>query len=149
MGTLTTITVFVWMVNGLIFLSQIAMLNINPALADQYNVFYSSENSVLAKYITNGNISMPDSSMVSSDLQLTEDTSVTDSGGLFGLIDSIAAFKNWIKKSINYVIAILLGPYNILASIPGLPRELVGVISVMWYGVSMFIFFLTITGRAT
>jgi len=146
MGNVTTMTVFVWTVNVLIFLSQIAMVTINPAMADG-NQFYSVDNTVLDQYTADGsNITMPDESAIADQLDVTDNTGVQEVGGLLGIIDAVAGVAQWFNGIIEYFTALVMGPYNILSSI-GLPAQFVGPIVLVWYGTSILLLVLTIFGR--
>jgi len=144
MGTITTMTVFVWVLNVMIFMSQIAMLEINPESA-----YFSATNTVLQEYTIDNNLSMPSETEVSSELDITSSSDVSEGGTGIFFIDAIASVKQWIQNKINYFVKIVMGPYNILNAIPGLPKQFVGLVSLIWYATSILLLVLTIFGRAT
>ena len=145
MGSITTMFVFVWMVNILIFLAQAAMIDMSPEPVK----FYNSSGSVLEQYSTDNNINMPNSDQASSDLNPA--SAESESGGvletLITFIDAIASTKKWIQDHISYFTSVILGPYNIIKAIPGLPLQFVGAIGILWYGLSIFLLIAFIFGR--
>ena len=149
MGNITTMTVFVWTVNVLIFLAQFSMLAMNPNLAGDGNVFYNVNGTVLEDYSTDTNTLMPNSEAVQSELDVAGSSGVSEgTTGIF-FIDVLASIKTWIQGTMERFVAIVLGPYNIINSIPGLPKEFVGAVSLIWYAASVLLLVLTIFGRNT
>lgn len=150
MGNVITMTVFVWTLNVLIFLAQASMINLNP---DTTILYYSPTNGPIGQYVVDGNMT-PNSNIISSELnpdsaQINGGEPVTQGGTGIWFIDAISSVKNWIANKINYFINIVMGPYNILKVIPGLPPSFIGAICLIWYGASLFLLVLTIFGRNT
>jgi len=143
MGNITTMAVFVWTLNILMFLMQ---AGINDIASGSQSTFYNSSGSVLDSYSTGGNLVVPNSDIVGGELNPESSTPVSETSG-FGFLDSIGTVKNWVQSKLNYLGSIVLAPYNILNSIPGLPKAFVGAISLLWYGVSILLLLMLIFGR--
>jgi len=149
MGNITTMAVFIWTINILVFLSQFAMLSMNPDSIQ----FYNENGTLLKEYSTGGNIVMPNTDRISSELNPSSTSEISESGSGTGIffIDAIASVKNWFADKVDYFTAIVSGPYNIINSALGNNPELsnfVGAISLLWYGVSILILVLAIFGRS-
>jgi len=143
MGNITTMAVFVWTLNILIFLSQAAMIDINPT---EPVIYYNTSGTVLSEYSTQDGLNMPNSENIQSELDPSSSGEVEENTGVF-FIDIFASVKSWIQNKIDYIVAIVLGPYNIINSIPGLPKAFVNSISLLWYGVSLLLLLAFMFGR--
>jgi len=144
MGSITTMTVFVWTLNVLIFLSQAAMISINPDSI----LFYSNGNSLLKQSSIGGNLT-PNSNAIASELNPGSSEGAQEGETGIWFIDVISSTKRWFSDKLDYFTNIVLGPYYLIKSIPGIPVEFVGAISLIWYGVSILLLVLTIFGRNT
>lgn len=142
MGNVTTMTVFVWTLNILIFLSQVAMLSMNPNSI----VFYNRNNTVIEQHSTGGSLTMPNQENIASELNPSSSEGLEERTGIF-FIDVFNAVRNWLNDKIEYFTAIVMGPYNILNSM-GLPAEFSGSITLLWYAVSILLLVLVIFGRS-
>ena len=145
MGALNVAMVFIWVVNILIFMTQAAMIDIGP---ESTTTFYNCSNTILKNYVAGANcqeVTIPNTEGFKEELPVS--VKEVDKGGLFGFLDSIATARNWITEKIDYIIAIASGPYVILNSIPGLPKAFVGIVDLLWYGLSVFLLINWILGK--
>ena len=87
MGNITTMAVFVWTLNILIFLAQASMINMN---SDSI-MFYDSTGTPLAEYSVGGGVSMPNSQAVSTELNPESSSELQESASGTGIffIDGI------------------------------------------------------------
>lgn len=143
MGNLTTAFVFVWVLNILMFLSQIAIADLGTDTITMYNC----SGTLLEEYADGSctAVIVPDSGDFVN--QLPEDAKTVEPGSDLSFLDPLAMVKNWIKEKIDYFSNILLAPYTILKSIPGIPSVLVGTLSLFWYAISLFLLVAFILGR--
>lgn len=143
MGNLTIATIFVVTLNVLMFLSQIAMLNINP----DGSICYHSDGTVIGETIREqGNLSVAETSAL-DDLPGSEGTVI--SGGSSGVFTDI--FNNilsWMKSApgLKYVYGVVSAPYNILNCM-NLPSEFVIGMGTLWYLVSLLVLVAFLWGR--
>lgn len=145
MGNITTMMVFVWTLNILIFMAQATMLSMNPESV----IFYNTTGTVLAQHSQDNNIAMPNSAAIARELNPNTAESAQESTSIIPFVDAISSIKSWIQDKINYLTAIVLGPYNILNAIP-LPasfKPFIGAIALLWYGVSVMLIIAFIFGR--
>ena len=144
MGKLVAMVVFVWSLSILFFLGQTAMINLNPESV----TFCNMTGSVVSQHIIAGSISMPDSNSISSELDPTiADSGAQETDNIIPFVDAIASVKSWIQNKINYFVAIIMAPYNILSCIKSLPQDFVTAIALIWYAVSIIVLILVIFGR--
>jgi hypothetical protein len=127
MGNLTIATIFIVMINILMWFSQLAMLDINP----QATVCYLMEGSILdnVKLDNTGNI---DNNIIN---QLPETSATqTSSGGSGFITDSFNTIIGWLKSvpGLRYLINVVAAPYNILKCW-GLPYQVAFGIGALWY----------------
>lgn len=143
MGNITTMTVFVWAINIIMFLAQVSMISMNPESINYYTI----DNNLLSDHAIGNNLT-PNENKLSSDLNIESATGTQESSegtGIF-FIDAIASVRNWITNKVNYFMALVMGPYNILNAM-GLPAVFCGAVSLLWYGASILLLVLTIFGR--
>ncbi len=143
MGNLTIATIFIVTLNVLMWLSQIAMLDINPDGPTMYNVEGSLINETI---LAQGNASVLDDDVL-SDLPSSAGTVVTsESTSVF--TDIFNNILGWLKSApgIKYVYGVVAAPYNVLKAM-NLPTEFVVGIGTIWYLISLFILVSFLWGR--
>ena len=141
-GNLVIATTFVVALNVLMWISQVAMLNINP----DGPIMYSAEGTIIGEtLIEQGNRSIV-SNDVLDDLPTSAGTVQTSESGFF--TDIFNNILGWMKSApgIKYVYGIVAAPYNVLNAL-GLPREAVVGLGTLWYLVSLAIFLAFLWGR--
>lgn len=143
MGNLTIATIFIVMVNVLMWFSTLAMLTMNPLGTFCYNL----EGSIIDNTVTTtGNLSIVDNDVI-GDLP-TSDSIITESGSTNIFTDIFNSILGWFKSApgIKYVYGVVAAPYNILKC-ANLPSHFVAGIGTLWYLVSFLVFVLTLWGR--
>lgn len=136
MGNLTIALVFVLTLNVLMYMTQVAILDINPNAPQ----FWTNEGTILENFDKTGGTGEPviDSDNVMGDLPAGEGSVSPTTGNLF--TDVFSSIKRWVaqKTGIAYITGIVLAPYNILKSM-GLPNSFVFAMGSLWYGVTFFL----------
>jgi hypothetical protein len=141
MGNLTIATMFIVMVNVLMWFGSIAMLDVNPSGTSRYNL----EGSIIDSATTrSGDTTLVDND-ITNQLPSNEDVS-TDSGNVF--TDIFTNILGWFKDipGLKYIYGIVAAPYNILNGM-GLPGQFVAGIGTLWYLVSFLVLIAFIWGR--
>ena len=139
--TNTTIAlVFVMMINLLMFLTQTAILDINPDAPE----FWTGDGTVMEGYDAGGQVI--DSKNLNDDLPTVQNTVNVDDNKLY--TDIFGSIKGWFgsSKGIRYLTTILLTPYVIL-NVMGLPTSFVWAVGTMWYGLTLFLVIAFFWGR--
>jgi len=137
MGNTTVALVFVMFLNILMWFSQVAALEINPAGP----VFLNSNGTILESF--------SDGSVLESDpanaLPSAQNVEVSTGNPFTDIFNNILG---WITglPGINYLTAIVTAPANILKSI-GLPNQICVGLGVLWYGISLFLVVAFLWGR--
>ena len=139
--TNTTIAlVFVMVVNVLMFVSNVAILDLNP----DGPKFYNCKGSVMQGFGSD----CSNTSVLNSDIasQLPSSQSIEVSTNPFTDIFNNAL--GWFigLPGINYIVAIASSPYNIIKAI-GLPNELTTALGILWYGITLFCIVAFLWGR--
>lgn len=143
MGNLTIATIFVVALNVLMWLSQTAMINMNPDGPTMYNV----EGSIIDETIQgqgDGTVLQDD---VLGDLPSSAGTVATgDDTSIF--TDIFNNILGWMKSApgIRHVYGVVAAPYNVLKAM-NLPTEFVVGIGTFWYLVSLTIVLAFLWGR--
>ena len=142
MGNLTIATIFVVVLNVLMFLSQTAMTNINPDGSVCYNV----EGSLIEETMIgqgNGSVSSGDAI---GDLPGSQGTVTI--GDAIGFTDIFNNILGWFKSApgVKYVYGVVSAPYNVFKCM-GLPSQFVVAIGTLWYMVSLLILVAFLWGR--
>lgn len=144
MGNLTMALVFVLTLNVLMFLSQEAIIDMNP----DGTYFYHREGTLLNEFDKNQGVGDPilDTEDTSSDLPEAEGSISPTTGNLF--TDTFSSIKSWFarKLGISYIMGILAAPYNILKAMH-LPNSFVYAMGTLWYGVTLFLIVAFFWGR--
>lgn len=145
MGNITTIIVFVWVLNALLFLSQASILAMNEVDYQQEG-FYTCGATLIKPYVANASTMTPiKSGEIESQLPVTA-KEVEEDSGIF-ILDAISTVTNWVKTQLNYIGAVVSAPYCMLKSIPSLPQVFAGTLALIWYAISIISIVALILGR--
>ena len=142
MSNLTIATIFMVILNVLMFLSQTTILNINPDGPSCYN----AKGSLIGETMqSQGNMSVSDTDAL-GDLPGSQGTVTL--GDATGFTDIFNNILGWFKSApgIRYVYGVVSAPYNIFKCM-GLPAEFVVAIGTLWYMVSLLILVAFLWGR--
>lgn len=145
MSNLTVGMVFVSLVTAFMWLSQVAILDLNP----DGSVFYNCSSATLLSSFDKNNCGgtlILDNDEVQSKLPAGEGAIEPSSNNIF--TDSFASIKNWFIETtkLNYVYAILSAPYNLLKAMH-LPNEFSFIIGTLWYCLNLFLIVAFFWGR--
>jgi hypothetical protein len=134
MGNLTTALVFVLTLNVFIWISQMAILEVNPSGTEFFNCSNSIVNGV-STGCSSGTGTVLNANPLDN---LPESNQVSSSSNPF--TDLFNSILGWFKNvtGLNYVISIVSAPYNLLVAI-GLPTAIAGALGVLWYGITFFL----------
>ena len=143
MGNLTIATIFIVLVNVLMFFSSISMLDINPG----GSVCYSADGSIIGESIEGAG----DGAVLDNDAldQLPSGDGTVESGDSGVIItDVFKNILNWFKSApgIKYVYGVVAAPYNILKC-TNLPNQFIVGLGTLWYLVSFLVLIAFIWGR--
>jgi len=143
MGNLTIATIFIVMVNILLFFSSLAMTSIDSGGGSCYNI----EGSIIEQSV-NGAI---ETGTLGNDIenQLPEAQGTVTAGDSTNIFtDIFNSVLGWFKKApgIKYVYQVVSAPYNMFKC-TGLPNEFVIGIGVLWYLVTFLILVAFFWGR--
>lgn len=147
MGNITTLTVFVWTINILVFIGQLSMLGMNP----DSNTFYNPNETIIAGYVTDTESSIPNQDMIGEELNPSSSSDVEESSGTgIFFIDIFASVKNWVQNKLSYIGALILGPFNIINAIPASPatKKINNVMCLLWVAAGILTFLSFIFGRS-
>ena len=143
MGNMTIALTFVMLLNVFMWLSQVAALDLNPAGP----VYYNCEGSIMEGF--GSDCANTSNSVVNTDVasQLPSSQSIEVSSGN-PFTDIFNNILSWMKglPGINYIVAVVSAPANILKSI-GMPNELAFGLGVLWYGITVFVVVAFLWGR--
>ena len=144
MSNLTNALAIVLGINALLFLSQVAVLELDSSAG----TFYNCEGTILAEFeqgnCTNANYVLDNNPI---DLLPSGSSSVNpDTGNIF--TDGFSAIKNWFLDitGVSYIIAIVSAPYNLL-KVMGLPSAFAFAVGGLWYGLTLFLIIAFMFGR--
>lgn len=142
MGNLTTATIFIVMVNILLWFSQLAILEMNPSGTMCYNVAGSVIDNSIKTY-SNGTVLDND---VLNDLPEAQGAIAGDSTNIF--TDIFNSVLGWFKTApgLKYVYSVVAAPYNILKCM-NLPDAFIAGIGTLWYLVSLLVLVAFLWGR--
>lgn len=143
MSNLTIASIFVLTLNILMWLSQVAILDLNPTGTTFYNCNGSMLETFGSGCSENAVLNTQD---VTDKLPSSGETISTDTGNFF--TDVFNNVLSWVKETtgLGYLISILSAPYNLL-KVLNLPNAFVYAVGTLWYGVSFMIFIAFIWGR--
>lgn len=143
MGNATIAMVFVVVLNMLMWLSQVAVINLNPS----GEVFYHCDDSLIES--VGGNCTTYNSSVLNSDatdlLPSGQSVQVATSNPFTDIFNNILG---WFKNTwgIKYLYQIVSAPSAILSGI-GLPSEVAFALGALWYSISIFVVLAFLWGR--
>lgn len=144
MSNMTVATIFVVALNVLMFLTQTAMIDLNPDGSVCYNV----EGSIIDETMAGqGNGSVSDTSAL-GDLPGSAGTVVTGDGSTTVFTDIFNNILGWFKSApgLRYVYGVVSAPYNILKCM-NLPSAFVVAIGTLWYMVTLLVLVAFLWGR--
>ena len=132
-------------VNCILWLGQVAALQMNPEGPQFYNCQGSMIGSLEASQCAAGTYVLDDSNPAAK-LPTAGGTIEVDSGQSY--TDTFAASNNWFTDvtGLNYLYNILAAPSNFLKGI-GVPSEFSFAVGAMWYGLTLFLIIAFILGR--
>lgn len=147
MGETANALAVVLAVNLMLWLGQVAVLELNPVGP----VFYNCNESIIAQFGQNGcNTYVLNDTNPTAQLPTTGSTIQVDNTGGGGnfFTDTFSAGLNWITQStgLGYLYNILAAPSNFLKAI-GLPPQFSFGISFLWYGFTLFLIVSWLFGR--
>lgn len=143
MGNMEVLTVFVVCMNVFMWMTSLAITDINPQVS-----YYNVKGSYIEQTLYNNNFA--NSSVVNNnvlnDLPNSQGTVTTGSTGFF--TDIFNNIISWIKGApgVKYLYGIVSAPFNIL-NIMGLPSEIVAALGVLWYMISLLVILSYLWGR--
>lgn len=145
MAELGNVLAIVLSVNALLFLGQIAALEMNPEGPQFYNCAdnilgnFEASNCTGTTYVLND--ANPASQLPSSGSEIE-----VDSGNVF--TDTFSAAMNWFTgiTGLKYLYNILAAPTNFLKAI-GVPSAFAFAVGAMWYGFTLMVIIAFILGR--
>lgn len=143
-GTITTATIFVWMLNILMVFSQLAINDMSQNTGIHY---IDCDGTILRSYSTDA-----DCSSISgpSSKNLTQELPTGAIPGSF-VIDWITSATSWIGQQIDTFTQIVNAPYNILMSIPVFQEPaftpFASIIGIAWWAISLLLLVAFIFGR--
>lgn len=145
MAELGNVLAIVLAVNAVLFLGQIAALEMNPEGPQFYNCADSMLGSFEATNCANGIYVLNDSNPA---IQLPSSGSEiqVDSGNVF--TDTFSAAMNWFTDTtgLRYLYNVLAAPTNFLKAL-GVPSAFSFAIGAMWYGFTLLTIVAFILGR--
>ena len=148
-GTITTAMIFVWMLNVMMIISQLAINDMSTNELTSGNLqFINCSGTIIKAYSTAdcSDISGPFGKNISSELP---GGSVPNSG--FFIVDWITSASSWVGKQINTFTQVLGAPYTMIKSIPIFQTEqfapFATVIGTLWWAISFFLIVAFIFGR--
>lgn len=144
MGNLTIATIFIVLVNVLMWFSTIAMLEINPDGTFCYNL----EGSIIDNTVTSsGNYSVLDNEIIDH-LPTSEGVTISPTSTSISFTDIFNNILGWFKSApgIKYIYGVVAAPYNILKCM-NLPNLFVAGIGTIWYLVTLLVLIAFMWGR--
>lgn len=144
-STITTALMVVLSINVILFLGQIAVLEVS----DEAGIFYNATGSPLCQlegsncassvYVVNE--VNPAGVLPSGESSISPDT-----GNIF--TDAFTGLKTWFINSLGlgYVVAILSAPSTFLKAL-GVPNALSFSFGALWYGITLFLLVAFLLGR--
>jgi len=145
MTNLTGALIMVMAINVMLFLGQIAVLEMN----DVGSIVYNCEGSLLSEFEQNscagGNYTLNDVDPTTG-LPTVEGSVSPTTGATY--TDSFTGIKGWLidRTGLSYLVNVLSAPSNLLKAI-GLPAAFSFAIGTLWYGVTLFLFIAFMFGR--
>lgn len=140
MTNLTSAVVTVLSLNLILWLGQVAVIELNPDASQ----FFNPEGTPLQRFDA-GNYTLNDDDPASV-LPVVESSISPETGNIF--TDAFTGIKTWMLDvtGLNYVFSILGAPYHFLNAM-SLPQAFVFGIGSLWYGISLFLLIAFMFGR--
>ena len=145
MAELGNVLAIVLAVNALLFLGQVAALELNPEGTQFYNCGENILSSFEASNCTNGVYVLDDSDPAS---QLPSQGSEISAGTGDIITDTFSAVISWFTQStgLRYLYNILAAPANFLKAL-GVPSAFAFAIGALWYGFTLLTIVAFVLGR--
>lgn len=144
MGNLTIALIFVVVLNVLMFLTQAAILDLNP----EAPTFYTNNGTILASLDANDNsgVYVLDTDNIADQLPTAEGSVSPTTGNLF--TDTFSSIRTWLAKKtgLAYLFQIVSAPYNMLKAM-NLPNAFVYALGTLWYVITLFLLIAFLLGR--
>lgn len=142
-SNITMALIFVMTLNCLLWLSQVAIIDLNPSGTE----FFHCDGSMLNSFGECGaNSNYINETQITNQLPSLEGSVSATTGNLF--TDLFTATKGWLLNvpGINYMVGMVKAPYVILKSL-NLPEAFVYTIGTLWYAITLFLLVAFILGR--
>lgn len=147
MSNLTIGLVFVTLLTAFMWLSQVAVLEINPEGEVFYNCEAATMISSFDKNLCQGE-RLLDSDEATAQGYLPSGAGAVEpsTGNIF--TDTFASIKAWLtgNTKLRYVYGVLSAPANILKSMH-IPNEVAFTLGAVWYGLNLFLLVAFLWGR--
>lgn len=145
MAELGNILAIVLAVNVMLWLGQVAALNLNPEGPQFYNCQGSIISTLEASHCAGNEYVLRDEDPASFLPSEGSEISV-DSGAVY--TDTASASNNWLTQTpgLNYLYSILAAPSNFLKAL-GVPSAFAFGVGVLWYGFSLLVLVAFALGR--
>jgi len=145
MAELGNVLAIVLAVNAMLFLGQIAALEMNPSGPQFYNCANNILGTFEASNCTGTNYVLNDADPASQ-LPNSGSEIEVDSGNVF--TDTFSAAMNWFTEAtgLKYLYNVLAAPSNFLKAI-GVPSAFSFAIGAMWYGFTLMTIIAFVLGR--
>ena len=133
MGNLTVALTFVMILNALMFLTQLAVIDLNP---DGNIYIYNNTGTLIDEFADEDVLDNRDTTIKGNYPQ----SAIIEPSSGNPFTDAISSIKNWFSNvtGLKYAKAIVSGPYNILRSM-NLPTSFAITIAGFWYGLTLFL----------
>lgn len=144
MGNLTTITLFMVIINLLMWFSALAIVDLNPEM--EGSVCYQKSGSIIDKEIHYNNNMTTLTDSIGDDLPRAEGSVNAGSTNIF--TDIFNNILGWVKSApgIKYAYAVIAAPMNILTCL-NMPSEYSVGLGVLWYVTSLVVLLAFLWGR--
>lgn len=131
MGNLTTATIFVVIVNVLMWMVQLSVIDVNPDGSVCYNV----NGTIIGENMQGGEVKTDIASKLPS-----SESGVTAGSSTGFVTDLFNSILGWMKglPGVNYAVNIVKAPTNILKCM-SVPHDFAVAIGVMWYSITIFL----------
>ena len=149
--TLGTVTIFVWILNVMMILSQLAVADITPQTMNSMH-FYDCSGSIIQAYVLTANTNCTQIDDGLNNLNITQKlpTGAVPNNNWF-IVDWITSGVSWVGQQAHTFTAIATAPYQVVKQIPMFsePRyaAFAVIIGAMWWGISLYLIVAFIFGR--
>lgn len=139
MGNLTTALIIVMAINTVMFITQFAILDINPSASQ----FYKCSDSTMLSAIERNACQQDNYSInydnINSQIPNTGTEVSSATGNIF--TDTFSAMRTWLLDSLglSYIIDIVKAPYTFVRILL-VPPEIAFIIAGFWYALTFFLF---------